>query len=163
MVYLLHMEKRQALLDYLRSRKLMTLATNGDDVWATTVFYTVDDDFNLYFLSEPKTQHVQDLHKNPSVACAIADTNQEAAKSKLGVQFKGVAEEVTGIDRLMPIMDMWHAVNPGLESVLSIDTIRGKVIDSVVYKLKPQYAKFFNEDLYGKEGYETFQFGEGAQ
>jgi nitroimidazol reductase NimA-like FMN-containing flavoprotein (pyridoxamine 5'-phosphate oxidase superfamily) len=152
------MEHKQQLLEYLRSKKLMTVATYSDDVWAASVYYTVDDDFSIYFLSAPESKHVQDLHKNGSVACTIADSRQEAVDKKMGVQLKGIAVEVTGMDRLMPIMDMWHAVNPGLESILSIDTIRGKVIDSIVYKIAPQYIKFFNEELYGPEGCEVFKF-----
>jgi uncharacterized protein YhbP (UPF0306 family) len=162
-VYSMHMENKQKLLEYLRSKKLMTVATYGDDVWAASVYYTIDNDFSLHFLSDPDSKHVQDLHKNRSVACTIADSRQEAADKKMGVQLKGTAEEVTGMDRLMPIMDMWHAVNPGMESVLSIDTIRGKVVDSAIYKITPQYIKFFNEELYGAEGYEVFQFGEDAK
>ena len=157
------MENRQKLLEYLRSKKVMTLATYGDDVWASTVFYTIDDGFCLYFLSEPTSKHVQDLRKNGSVACAVADSRQEAVDKKIGVQVKGMATEVEGMDRLMPIMDMWHAVNPGLESVLSIDKIRGKVVDSAVYKISPQYIKFFNEELYGIEGYEVFRFDDGIK
>lgn len=159
----MHMQNKLKLLEYLRSKKLMTVATYGDDVWAASVYYTIDDDFSIYFLSAPEAQHVQDLHKNKGIACTVADCRQEAVDKKVGVQLKGIAEEVTGIDRLMPIMDMWHTVNPGMRSVLSIDTIRGKVIDSVIYKITPQYIKFFNEELYGSEGCEVFTFGEDSK
>ncbi|MBI4226528.1 pyridoxamine 5'-phosphate oxidase family protein, partial [Candidatus Roizmanbacteria bacterium] len=81
------------LLNYLKSQHTMYLATYDGKPWTTTVFYAVDDDFNLYFISEPNTRHVKAIKKNKFVSCSIADSNQVVTDKKIGVQIEGIASE----------------------------------------------------------------------
>ena len=56
---------------YLASHNTVSLATVGPDgPWATSVFY-VSLGLTLYFLSEPKTRHVQNLAHSPSLAATV--------------------------------------------------------------------------------------------
>ena len=44
---------KNLLLDYLKSRTVMVLSTSSETgLWATTVFYAIDDEFNIYFISD---------------------------------------------------------------------------------------------------------------
>jgi len=59
---------KQQILDYLRSRNTMTLATSAGDVpWVATVFFA-SDDLNLYFFSAPESRRCQNLAANARVA-----------------------------------------------------------------------------------------------
>ena len=72
-------EDKQIILDYLSDPQhiLMTLATvNGDKPWVCSVYYVVDDDLNLYFISPPDAEHSTHIKENQNVACAIADSDQ---------------------------------------------------------------------------------------
>ena len=66
---------KQQLLNYLKSQKLMSLATYDDEIAVCVVYYAVDDDFNFYFISPSDTQHYINISKNKNVACSIADSH----------------------------------------------------------------------------------------
>src|SRR3972149_4861548 len=106
------------LHQYLQSQNLVSIATRNDKLWVSVVYYVVDDKLNLYFLSEPTTEHCQNILKNAEVACAIFNSNQKVTDKKIGVQLHGKASKVNNIKTI----------------------------------------KFFNEALYGSEGFEVFEF-----
>lgn len=69
----------------------MTLATMGTDgPAAAAVFYVHDADLNLYFLSEERTQHGQNLLANPAVAATIQADGQDWRGIR-GLQLRGSA------------------------------------------------------------------------
>lgn len=152
------MNNKQKLLRFLKSHNFMTVATYDGKPWVANVYYVVDDDFNLYFLSEPASKHGRDLAKNSSVACSIADSNQKVTNQKIGVQLQGSAKIVNVITRIKWVLHLWNKINPGFESVINISNIQKKVIKGRVYQITPALIKFFNESLYGPEGFETFTF-----
>lgn len=53
---------------------------------------------------------------------------------------------------------MWHKKNPGFEDIINIPNIIKKIIKGRFYQIIPILIKFFNEDLYGEEGFEIFKF-----
>lgn len=149
---------KQRLLEYLRFQNLMSLATCGKRMWISTVYYVVDEQLNLYFLSEPMTIHCQDIKENSQVACAIADSKQKVTDKKIGVQARGIASEVNSLEKIKWVLAMWNKHNPGIENIINLKNIQRKVINSKIYKIKPSVIKFFNEELYGPEGFEIFKF-----
>jgi uncharacterized protein YhbP (UPF0306 family) len=136
----------------------MSIATSARKPWIAIVFYAIDQDFNLYFISEPTTKHSLDIVKNNKVACSIVDSSQVVTDKKIGVQLEGVASEVKEKNKLQIILSMWHETNPGFEHVISIPNILKKIIKGRFYQVKPTLIKFFNEELYGSEGFEIFTF-----
>lgn len=150
------MEHKEALFTYLKSQNLMALATFGETVSNCVVYYAVDDDFNLYFISEPDSEHCKNIAVTPNVACSIADSHQKVRDKKIGVQIKGAVTDIHGVDKLEAIINLWNSTNPGMESLISINNFRNKILNSRAYKIQPTEIKFFNEDLYGEEGFETF-------
>ncbi len=136
----------------------MSLATTGDSISNCVVYVAVDKDFNLYFISEPNSEHCKNIALHNGVACAIADSRQPVRAKKIGAQIKGTAHEVTGVGQLEAIITMWNATNPGMESIISINNFRNKILKSQAYKIVPTEIKFFNEELYGEEGFEIFPF-----
>lgn len=75
----------------------MTLATVGADGTpaAAAVFYAHDADLNLYFLSEERTQHGQNLLADPQVAGTIQADGQDWRGIR-GLQLRGQATVVSG-------------------------------------------------------------------
>lgn len=148
---------KENVLDYLKKRRLMSIATYSDKPWIATVYYVTDDDLNLYFLSDPTSQHARDFVKNNKVACAIFDSDQKATDKKVGIQLWGEVSAIKSLEKINWMLKIWHEVNPGLEDVLTLESMKKRVINAKVYKVLPKKIKFFNEKLYGPEGVKVFQ------
>lgn len=144
---------KEELLKYLRSQRLMAIASvSSNKPWGASVYYTVDNKLNLYFVSQPQTRHMKELAKNRNVACIIADSSQKVTDKKVGIQVQGVVSEVKGPAKLRQILRMWSEANTGFQEVINYENIKKRVIQSKVYQVKPKTIKFFNEKLYGPEG-----------
>lgn len=151
-------QDKQKLWNYLQTQHLMALATKGKDMWIASVYYAVDKDFNFYFVSGPKSQHCQDIEKNPEVACAIADSSQpNGSKEKIGVQMRGKIKMVTNLVELTKAITLWNKANPGAEKWISLKNIREKAVSSRIYKIVPQRIKFFNQ-VNGEDNEQVFDF-----
>jgi hypothetical protein len=89
---------RARIAQFLAAHTTMTLATVGQDgpdraPAAAAVFYAHDDAMNLYFLSEERTQHGQNMLAHPQVAAAIHADGQDWRAIR-GVQVRGTASLV---------------------------------------------------------------------
>jgi len=146
------------LLSYLKSQHTMYLATYDGKSWVATVFYAVDEKFNFYYIGPPDSRHNIAINKNKHVSFAIAASNQKTSDKKIGVQVDGIASEINSRNKIKLILALWNKFNPGFESVISLPNMIKKVISSRVYKIEPTLIKFFNEKLYGDEGFEIFKF-----
>lgn len=151
-------KNKRTLLTFLKSQHTMSLATYDGKPWIATVFYAVDEDFIFYFISEPTTRHSVALKKNNYVSCSVADTNQVVTDKKIGAQIEGIASEVKNKSKLKIILSMWHKKNPGFEDIINLPNMIKKIIKGKFYQIKPTLVKFFNEKLYGEEGFEIFKF-----
>lgn len=84
---------RELILAYIESHNTLTLATAQDGIpWATSLFYA-NDDFTLYFLSEPGTRHAQYLGANARVAATIYEDYHNWREIK-GIQLEGTCEGI---------------------------------------------------------------------
>jgi uncharacterized protein len=85
---------RDRILAYLAAHNTLTLATEREGKpWANALFYA-NDDFTLYFVSDPKTRHADHLKNNPRVAATIQD-DQRDWRAIQGVQIEGRCSEIT--------------------------------------------------------------------
>lgn len=74
----------------------MSLATFADEKpWACALFMGVDENYHLYFVSNIKALHVQNVLKNPRVAVVIFDSHSIAGRAN-GVQLSGTCHRLTG-------------------------------------------------------------------
>ncbi|MGQ9490486.1 MAG: pyridoxamine 5'-phosphate oxidase family protein [Anaerolineae bacterium] len=88
---------RARIAAFLAEHTTVTLATVGADGTpaAAAVFYAHDADLNLYFLSEERTQHGQNLLADPQVAGTIQADGQDWRGIR-GLQLRGQATVVSG-------------------------------------------------------------------
>jgi uncharacterized protein YhbP (UPF0306 family) len=81
--------------EILEKGYLVSLATLDEvGVWVADVIYIYDDDFNIYWMSDPDARHSRALLKNKKVAGTITISGQ--GEDNLGIQFEGVAERIEG-------------------------------------------------------------------
>jgi len=149
---------KQRLLEYLKGLKFMSAATHDKHLWTAWVYYVIDDDFNLYFVSQPDTDHCKSILKNGEIACAIADSHQNVTDKKVGIQLYGTASQLTDLQQLRWMLNLWNKVNPGIDKIINLKNIQKKIIKSRVFKVVPQKIKWFNEELYKEKEFEVFHF-----
>jgi uncharacterized protein len=85
---------RARVLAYLAAHNVMTLATA--EPWAAAVFY-VNDGFELYFLSSPRSRHCTHLATDPRASATIQEDYTDWRDIK-GVQLEGTVEQVAADD-----------------------------------------------------------------
>ncbi len=146
------------VLKYLKTQRLMSLATaNKNNPWACTVYFAVDNDLNLYFVSAPAADHCRYLTKNKYVSCSIYDSQQKVNSKKVGLQLRGTVEVISKVSEIRKALELWNKANPGAEEYINYENMQKKVITSKVYKIKPRVIKYFNETLYGDKESKIFR------
>jgi uncharacterized protein YhbP (UPF0306 family) len=100
-------ELESAILEELRRNTVLTLAAMGvAGPHAVSLFYA-HDNFDIYWLSDPKTRHSQNVASSPSTAVTIAAQQTDYRKIR-GLQMEGetrrlgdASEATAGFDLLM--------------------------------------------------------------
>ena len=137
--------------DYLSAHNTVSLATTGPDgLWATTVFY-VSLDLTLYYLSEPKTRHVQNVLVNPELAATVNEDYRDWQQIK-GVQMSAVCEEVTGKRELARALAAYVRKYPFVAQFLSPGQllrgmkVGGHALDVRLYRLRPTRMLYLDNE-----------------
>lgn len=141
--------EKELLYKFLSNHKLMSLGTYYRAPWAASVYFLIDKDLNLYFLSSPDTRHCKNIAKNPKVSVTVADSRQKASERKEGFQMMGVAKPVglaTSIKQIVALWNKSHTDTPPID----FHTLT-KVWKSKFYKITPQEIKLFSQKLYGDD------------
>lgn len=134
---------KQQILDFLADHKVMVVSTYGEFPWIATVYYVHDKDMNIYFLSSPETLHAKQIQENPEVAVAIMHSEQEVKDKKKGMQISGVAQRISGLEKVKYALDLWKktlgVVNPKLIV---------QAVGKSMYKITPRRIKLFDQELF---------------
>lgn len=148
----------KSLRSIFDSSVLCSVATVNIDQtsYINTAYFSYDESFNLYFLSDPQTNHCKNIECNPSVAITVFDSNQPWGEAPLlGLQLFGTA-------RLLPITEQQDgAANYGSRfSAYNnyISSLTPRELDafpSRFYQVHPQSFKILDEVSFGEENYVT--------
>jgi len=138
---------------YLTNHFQMVLATNGRFPWVCTLYYSIDSDLNIYFLTGPTTIHGKQIAKNGKVAVAISDSPQTPASKKKGLQIYGLCKQISGVRKVTHAITLWKQTLGVTSDKYSYEGMLKKAITGRMYKITPKKIKFFNEELWeeGKE------------
>jgi len=143
------------IYNYLQTQKLMGISTFREMPWPAIVYYIVDEDLNLYFISHPDDEHCKNIEKNNKVACTIFDSNQENSKPKVGIQYSGEVEVLSNLEKVKWMVTLWKKLIAGKDGYRPEAEDLLKVGSSRVYKVSPKKIKFYNSKDY-KEKFKTF-------
>jgi len=84
-------KNKNFILGWLKSHKYCVISTSTKDKpWAATVNYHVDDNFNIYISSNPKSMKCKNLKENPIVCLVVDSQNREGT-----LQLQGTAQTVS--------------------------------------------------------------------
>lgn len=145
---------REHISQFLNQNAIMTLAVaEKDQPWVCTLYYGIDNDLNMYIVTDPNNIHGKIIATNPLVAYNIFDSHQPITQPKTGVQGKGTIKLVKGITENAKGLMLWHKANPGIEANITVKDLLKKITDTKIYKITPTYLKLFNKQLYGEPEY----------
>ena len=90
---------KKHLLACMESTDYCAIATVDDKgVWNNPVYFAWDNQFNLYFISQPNSRHMKNIKKDSRVAVSIYATNQAGDFVK-GIQLEGKARIIENDDK----------------------------------------------------------------
>jgi len=138
----------------LSNNKLGTFATiNNNESYINTAYYCFNSKMDLYFISDPVTQHAQNIKTNPSMAIAINKSDQSWDNAKCGLQLFGKCEQAKGLT-LIEGTALYLKRFVGLKQWITNadDFIKG-AINSQMYIFKVSKIKLFDEETFGEEVY----------
>lgn len=101
------MDPVEAAKKYFDTGKVMQLGTLRDgQPRVNSVYYVPADDYrSVYWMSEPKRRHSEDIQKEPRAAGAIAI---KTGWPVIGLQFVGMASEVTQINEISGVIEKYN-------------------------------------------------------
>lgn len=86
-----HFDWKKHITECMQSTDYCSIATVDDKgVWSNPVYFAWDEQFNLYFISQMHSRHMQNLKKNPRIAVSIYKTEQKG--NVAGIQLEGDAQ-----------------------------------------------------------------------
>ena len=133
----------------LESHNTLTLATAKDGMpWAASVLYASDDRFNLFFVSDHRTRHAQDMAANSAVALAI-DVDVDNWIDVRGLQMEGVAARMEGAERARALalyLAKFQSVRALFETPRSADeqTIAQRLKNADFWRVTPRFIRLID-------------------
>jgi len=135
---------KELIKEVLEKGYLMSLATKDEGgIWVSDVIYINDDEFNIYWISDPEVRHSEAILKNNKIAGTI--TVSGPREDNLGIQFEGVAEKIEEPRYDLAKKHYTKRLKPEPEE--SEDVLQG---DSW-YVLRPSKVELICEKLFGFE------------
>jgi len=150
-------DTKEVVLKYLRTQYVMGVATSDKkgNLWPATVYYIVDDDLNIYFMSSPKTIHAQNIRVSSEVALIVADSDQNMSGDQIGIQISGICTRVRGVSHVKNLVDAYKKSKLKVGSLTFVAF--KKAATSGIYKVTPKKIKYFNTKLYPKDKFIEFE------
>lgn len=100
------MTKDQAY-QFLKDINIAVLATSSENKpLASTMYYVVDNELNIYFITKDSTTKYTQINTNPNVSVVV--TNRELVQT---IQIMGIASTITDIPAKMSIIHQMSQAN----------------------------------------------------
>jgi len=145
---------RKDIFKFLKSNGILTLAVAlNNSPWVCTLYYGIDEEMNLYVVTDPNSEHGKIMAANQKVSVNIFDSGQKITESKRGLQGRGTIKMIKGKSAVATALAIWHKANPGIENRITLEYLLKKTTDTKIYKIIPTYLKYFNKELYGEKEY----------
>ena len=146
------------MLDFLKSQRLLVLASKADPVWVSNIYYGVDDGHKIYFVSNEETEHSKQILADPKVAFSVVWFNQNDYSDRKGVQGLGVCRLAKNDEEISKGVEIHNDRFPAFAKRIVVSWIKSKLNKSHVYVIEPSYIKYWDDKLYGKDGVKEFTF-----
>ena len=135
------------LLECMESTKYCCVASVDEKgVWANPVYFAYDEKFNLYFISQMNSRHMQNLKKDPRISVAIYKTEQKG--DIVGIYIEGEAKIILKDKKeIQKAFDVYYeraGKGPDVQGYINNPTwLYVKVIPKHIYYFD---TRFFDEE-----------------
>jgi len=133
------------IYSFLKRFSILSFATYSYKLYIATLFYAVNSELSLFFLSHPKSHHCLSFNKNQKIACTIYNSMQFVTEKRIGIQYYGSVSEITDKTELIHALSLWHSANPGCESTITVKSILKHDSSYAMYHISPKQIKFTDE------------------
>jgi uncharacterized protein YhbP (UPF0306 family) len=147
----------RSALSILESTELCSMATitpKGES-YIHTAYFCYNETLDIFSISDPSTQHGQNLAKSPTMAMAVASSNQPWDEPHRGLQLFGRCHVATLAESAKAFKihaARFHAYG---EYIKSLNPLELKVLTYKFYIFSPEIVKIFDEPEFGEEVFIT--------
>ena len=136
---------KKRIFEVLKQTHLMSLGVSDKNgPWIADVIFIYDNEFNLYWMSDPEARHSEAILENNKVAGSITNSTK-SRETNFGIQFEGIAEKLEGIQFKLLVKHLAKRGYPKPELSQA-----SKVLDGDLwYKLKPTMIGLIDEKNFG--------------
>lgn len=139
-----NIELKRKIQDYLNEAKIMQLATstlNGKP-WICSVWFSSDDDFNLYWISATTRRHSKQIAKNAKVAAAISMVREPSEQKRGALQIEGAATQLQNPVEIAKVLKLYAS-----RGIFTVEQVKKFMVDFKhphrFYKLTPSTIVLF--------------------
>lgn len=138
---------KKYLTECLDSTEYCCIATvDPKGVWANPVYFSFDEKFNLYFISQMLSRHMQNLKKDPRISVAIYKTEQkgDVVGTYIEGQAKIILDDKEEIQKAFDVYYRRAGKGPDVQGYIDNPTwIYVKIVPEAIYYLN---TKILGED-----------------
>jgi uncharacterized protein YhbP (UPF0306 family) len=124
--------------EIIENNQYVTIATTNEKgkPWISPVAYTLDNDYNLYFISMPTSKHGKNIEVNNNIAAAIFDS-QQLWGDGIGLQIEAKVEivKLKDIPRAIKLYAFRKYPYGGLNTEKAMHFAKSMVLDGKKYKI----------------------------
>ncbi len=142
----------QEPLTFIKGQKLVIIASHDDaGSWVANVYYGVDDQGTLYFISREGARHSQMFLKDPRTAFSIAWFDPSNHKNRKAIQGVGTCRLAKDEEEIAIGVQLHNINFPEFKERITIDWVHSNEWGSKVWVLTPTYLKYWDDELYGED------------
>ena len=139
----------------LESTYYCALATQGEDgAWVNPVYFAYDRKWNLYFISQSSSKHMQNIGNNQNVSVAIYSTDQKPGGDVFGIQLSGKAIKLSD-EEIVSACEIYYGRKGAADAVgEEKPDPKQHMGDNAVWKFVkviPQEMYYFDTRFFGEE------------
>lgn len=149
---------KEQLLAFLQSQKVLILASQGEETWVTNVFYVIDPQFTVYFVSDAETKHSRHIQENPHVAYSVVTYDEDDLTNRKAIQGLGTCAIVEDLDELQRAIALHNKEYPDVKEYVTKDFITSSENTSHVWKVTPTFMKYWDDEVLGEDQVKEFVF-----
>lgn len=149
------MNPREVAKYIISNNDLMTVATANPDgkPWISPVGYSVDENYNLYWVSHKDAIHSENVRLKPEVAIVIIGNNPDGNMD--GVYFDATAVELNDVTELPAAIQLVDSRNKDAKYVIgSVENVTGDAAWRI-YKATPKSVWKRKDDISGGQAITT--------
>jgi uncharacterized protein YhbP (UPF0306 family) len=140
----------------LASVQLCSISTCSETrAHINAAYFCYTDDLDLFFVSDPSTQHGRNIDLNPKIAIAIFDTNQSWGEPLRGLQLFGechLASPIESAKALVVHAARFHAYG---DYIKSLTPHQKATSPHKFYVFRTRSVKVLDEAQFGEEVFVT--------